>query len=399
MLKRLFVSLLIVILLYCYIFNPYPFRGGLIKLLYPILLVIPFSSRGMIMCKKHSGILMAFILVFMNTFIIYLAGGEHVWVNSFINIFEMFFIPIGLVILFNKYIKNSNLMFYILVTAMIASIITIILIYTPQLNLIIRSLANSSMVNDLRRSYGFSQFLLFTYPILMGVLISYVILCKGLLNYFIVIPMLFAIAFNARIGFFPIIFAICLILLFRRKYNVGKYKQVLYLSIISVFVYFIATYLLRDFESTFIWIQEGMNETVDLTGGKKTGTFGLLLDEMIILPESFAEVVFGTGHSLYRKSIGNSDIGYINQIWFGGVIHLLLLSNIYYKACKVLKGKVYSIFLWVIIFALLISNLKGGGFYSTELTRFVMLLMFYESYKTLDRKYLYRECEIICKGK
>ena len=76
------------------------------------------------------------------------------------------------------------------------------------------------------------------------------------------------------------------------------------------------------------------------------------LQDMILFPNSLEEWIFGTGQFIYTKS----DIGFILQLYYGGLFYLLLLLINYFITIKLIDNK----YLFVCsIIMLLIANYKG----------------------------------------
>lgn len=80
------------------------------------------------------------------------------------------------------------------------------------------------------------------------------------------------------------------------------------------------------------------------------------------LPESLFEMVFGTGHTVYgAEGFSHSDLGYVNNIWLGGLLGTLCLYGTF--AWLFVKSlRVHHSFLIVAVaFAFFAFEIKGVG--------------------------------------
>ena len=96
---------------------------------------------------------------------------------------------------------------------------------------------------------------------------------------------------------------------------------------------------------------------------------------MIIFPDTIFGMIFGTGKDIYRATVHRSDIGYVQQIYFGGLVYLCLLLFAYYliikKYFRAIRNKNIVI---AIVLVILIANYKGNALSSNEFVRFVVLV-------------------------
>ena len=103
-------------------------------------------------------------------------------------------------------------------------------------------------------------------------------------------------------------------------------------------------------------------------------------------PESVAGVVFGTGVSLYGSGLEqSSDIGYILQLNYGGVIILIfLMLAIAFMSARLFKVLGYKHwFSWFFPISIFVLNFKGFIFAMTPGGRFIFLLYFFFIFKGL----------------
>ena len=132
---------------------------------------------------------------------------------------ESIYAPIVLFYLFHNEFKKYKWDKIILIVGSIASLITILLIYNPELNEYVRySLIQSSAVfNDeyeFIRGYGFAEGLRGTYAMIQGLILGICLysISKNWLNIFVFLIILISIAFNARTGLVTLPISILIIL-------------------------------------------------------------------------------------------------------------------------------------------------------------------------------------------
>ncbi len=140
----------------------------------------------------------------------------------------------------------------------------------------------------------------------------------------------------------------------------------LLLTCVVVFFFYAQT-------DNFKWIWKGVTETILFFGGNSTG-FYEDISQMVIFPQN-DELLFGTGSIIFYNELIRSDIGYINDLFLGGILFII----IYYGNILLYTWKSYSKFnnkilgLICVLF-LLVSNLKGLAFHRGELLRVFLLI-------------------------
>ena len=120
-------------------------------------------------------------------------------------------------------------------------------------------------------------------------------------------------------------------------------------------------------------------EVSSLLSGEEqtTGTFGNL-SRMIIIPDRFLGFMLGTGKDIYLAN-DSSDIGYILQLNYGGIIYVLFFFFIVLKLYKIIRKNNLPQNRWfniVFIGTFLICNIKGNFFATHSGVRMLMLLFF-----------------------
>jgi len=227
----------------------------------------------------------------------------------------------------------------------------------------------------IKRSYGISSQYLFAMPIYqgIGIILAYIFSLKYSFKYLFYIPFLIiSILFNARIGIvaMPLIIIIhsSFAFFYLRTKDILKVFKVISIIILVILllVFIIGKFFdITYFQYTLIWLLETVNE------GGNIQNINVLRNH-VFLPQKTSEILFGQGRYLTMNSaeIYNSDIGYINYIFFGGLIFSILLylviaeiSLIAFVKCKSIYEK--SIILGL-LFLVFIANFKGIAFTSNS---------------------------------
>ena len=247
------------------------------------------------------------------------------------------------------------------------------------------------------RGYGFSENITFTFSYILGIAAGLSLLKVGekLLYLVSFSTCLIAVAFNARIGFLPIIFFT--IYSFSRK---GSVKNILIL-LVGILIFFECIYFCFPeqvelyYNASSDWILSFFREFLTLNSTTE-GTIKTLFSDFIIFPETLSGWIFGTGESLYLKSVGNSDVGFILQLNYGGMINLLLyfLFIIFttFRIYKNLSNTEYRWFPMLYLFSIFVLNTKGFFFAGTPGARTIYMLYFFflciNSPKYIQNKYI-----------
>jgi hypothetical protein len=241
------------------------------------------------------------------------------------------------------------------------------------------------------RGIGMSDDYFFTMPIVQGfgVVSCLYLSFQGKYQYLVIIPfLLLSISFNARIGFTPVVIFVVLSLLFLfRKSDFSTRSIILVFFLIGLFsIYFNPS----DFWKTKL--DKGLNfgysffnATINFlfsNNYENTANYSILM-EMVFFPDK-GKLLFGTGENIFFSNQRNSDIGYINQLFYGGIVYLVMQFTVvfvvFYQAVKSLKyqseNKNIRIFLIVTMLTFLIANIKGYFFLVKPGLRLAFLIFY-----------------------
>ncbi len=242
-----------------------------------------------------------------------------------------------------------------------------------------------------RRGYGLASGHLFFYPLFNGFILSIALWgsvssFKKKINYLVYALMaLFPIFLNARVGLISIpsfIVSLLLIKPFNLRYTLGLALTTISTGTLSILLFSFLVQLDIFGSSTLRWIYEGILQYQAFFSGQwqDVTILNALLDGHVHFPTN---LLIGDGKYLFQnESISfNSDIGYINYLYFGGLLYSILLYApfvwIFWKAILktdniALRGILLSGL--IIIF---IANFKGIIFQSNSLTRACFLMIIF----------------------
>jgi hypothetical protein len=230
----------------------------------------------------------------------------------------------------------------------------------------------------LARGYTFSM------PLFLGlcVIIAYVLGTYSSSRYFYLIPFyLVAIAINARTALISVIIAPAVIfaLQFRKHFFKETYKLLLICLIMGCVVLIIKYN--ADNSSTlnaWVWLNSGIEEIVSFKGGEATGNLESLTDVMWFMPKG-TDILFGTGEIVFGRGNQSSDIGYVINLYYGGLFMSILLYSSYLLFIwqSIGKSLVENALKYTICAYLLAANLKGNVFTPHDMTFGVILIAVY----------------------
>jgi hypothetical protein len=357
-----------VLALYLYIYNP-PF-ASLPLMPIELLSIVAFVyltifRKWLKMIKTFKGELTILILI-----ILYCFFRELFIENAFfkVNIFlllQVIVIPYFLVIFYSKIRTHNNLLKDVILCGSIAAILTLLMLIIPSLAEVIRYrlLATDDFTELIAfRSFGVSEGLTFAYGTAQGIIFALVLFyAKDNPKYYLILPLiLISIIFNARIGLVPVVFSIIYFVIL--KFNLKIISIITGFGLSFYFVLF-KTSLFLEYATTIEWAFDFFIQSSDfLTGSSNSSdnTFDTLFGKMAILPEGKAWLI-GTGENIFFASTGNSDVGYIIQLNYGGIIYVCLLFSFVIFMLLRLKF-LYTENRWLIflfLVTIVLTNIKG----------------------------------------
>jgi hypothetical protein len=160
-------------------------------------------------------------------------------------------------------------------------------------------------------------------------------------------------------------------------------------SFLLIATFFTVVYLALDwlgiieqYASIKNWVLSSFLDTSDLLSDSSNagGNYGVLAD-MFQIPKN---LVFGSGKYIYAKGLNSSDIGFILQLNYGGIIYVLLILLFMLKITirSFLKLGFTHWFPIVVTLTMFVVNIKGNFFAANP--GFNTILLLYFAYLLLD---------------
>lgn len=223
------------------------------------------------------------------------------------------------------------------------------------------------------RIYGISSDYTFGTPIYHGLLAGLAVYeaIKNRLNryYFYTILILISTFLNGRTGIviFLLVATLSVVYLYAKKQE--KKKIITVLGSIGVIIIVMINCLQYISPNTYKFVDSFIDDTKSLIFHQElTGNYKVLIEDSLRFPEN-EDFIFGAGFRVYdaeaeQRAGFRSDIGFVNDMYMGGVIFTLLLylGSVYFLVHDSRDSK--FLFL-VIIIAIALANFKGEIFRSS----------------------------------
>lgn len=234
------------------------------------------------------------------------------------------------------------------------------------------------------RMFGLTRFYTFSMPLFMGfcIIISFVLGVYKSSSFFFLIPIFsFAIITNARVGLLAI--PIVIIVVFFARFRQSFIKQILMLTAIIFISAVTISYIkeMSDSSMTYniwTWLNDGIKEILLFSKGERSGNMELLANTMWIFPEE-SDLFFGTGFNLFGQFNRSSDIGYVLNLYYGGILFCSLLYIAYFNLLSKYndQNKIEKVIFISVLILLFTANFKGTVFRPNELIHAVLLLIIF----------------------
>jgi hypothetical protein len=319
-------------------------------------------------------------------------GNFDIFSSNLTLFLDLYFLPILLLYFFYKLSLKKDLLIDVVLVGIVACFFTFLSIVNFDVGSYFRNeLLRSSEFTDMIsfRTFGLSEALTFTYGITQGIILSLMLLYSNKFKYYLILAPFFLIAvmFNARIGFTPIIIGVILYLIF--DFNLKFVFKIFAFTITLILIITNITFQ-PDQVKTIEWgldffIQ--MNDVFTGSSNSNSNTFDALFGYMLVFPETLFEWIFGSGIYIFTIQTGpTSDVGYVLQLYYGGIIYLILLFLIVFWMLGIIKSyknhsKSAYLFSSVIVVTTIIVNVKGDIFSTNGYLRLCILLIMYFYYQ------------------
>lgn len=243
-----------------------------------------------------------------------------------------------------------------------------------------------------RRYFAFSNNVLDTFGYGTGI-ISILPLIYGIYKkkyiYFLYTPILLIVPLlNSRTGLIiAFIGLISLLPYFMLKSSLKQVVKSSIIIIILIWVSFIGLdYLYELHPTTMHWVKSGIEDAIGFFRGEVgTDSVSIITSESNWYTPKSIYILTGTGHTIYGATgYSHSDVGYINDLWLGGIIGILLLYIpfiiIFIRAYKSRYHPVDKILIIFLMLSFFVANIKTIILSYNVGTSIVMLLTFFVIY-------------------
>ena len=240
-----------------------------------------------------------------------------------------------------------------LMAAFAQSIIAIVAFLSPSIKqVLISSMIQGHIFEEqtytyelLYRLFGYSGGLTFGMPALQSFLamIALYLTVNYKPKYFFFVPFLsFSAIINARTSFVIMIVCGIVIIFQRNKDNIKKAFRILILAVLAVGVLAVIIPVLENIApDTFNWVRRGVNELLFASRGNlDQGYFSYLTNSnKWVFPDGLG-ALFGYGIRVMgnNKYGSATDVGFVNDIWFGGLLYLLIAYALFFFYCKRIRS-------------------------------------------------------------
>lgn len=331
---------------------------------------------------------------------------------SFANVIEIYYA----FILFNKCKLDKNgVVRLIIIVGLIQSFICIIMVMLPNIRLQVLNYIFNNM-NDPEllvraydeRIYGIAGEYLYTIGLIHGfmALISfrYIIENKSIQYAILTILLIIPAFLNARVGVICCLISIsivviCVLIFGKMEKKVKIIKSIL----VSIILIVALSYLCQMFiPNTFSWIIYGFQSVMDLVTGTENKYYGSLTSSFIFWPKGLNFIIgsgtFPSGKDYFYLYGVTSDIGYVLDVYIGGII----LSILFYSLCvKIIvtgwknKQLIDKVFIISSIVFMALANYKGRIAGAYDFLFLVFMYFRFEEYLYKDNKKSVMKCKYI----
>jgi len=397
---KIALKITIIVLLYLYLYNPL-FRflsfGPTKYLWLPAICYLLFSRKLLKFAIQFKIELSLISLALIYSMIESLRNadiGLFYTYTNFVFIIECLVIPYFLVNIFYNTLKLNELNKDIIITGLIAALISCYLLFNPDINFLVKNFVIYDVLAEkydieshLFRGFSLAEGSTFAYGITNALILLLAVKYtkKNTFYIFCIFPLLLSIMVNARTGLLIMIFGLIVILYYE---TTTILKLMYYGSIISVILYMLigVNFNFSGLDNQALdWGLDFFTQAADfLSSNGDDTTFGALFGEMWFYPDSLIQFIFGSSIDIYNNDTQRSDVGYINQIFFGGVVYLsILLSLVYYMTYRLKINIKYNTYAFIFSGSLLIANFKGPTLNIAH--GFVKLIFLYYIFMVINR--------------
>ena len=235
------------------------------------------------------------------------------------------------------------------------------------------------------RMFGYSSNLTYATPVVQSILTIFAVYLGTAYKtryYFFAIFLAFSGIINARTSIIILSMGLLLMFVFSSFNKNSILRKILSIVLLASSILIFLLVFSRMEGSTKDWIDQGLLEITNFFKGEDVGYFTYMTNKQrYLLPEN-SGLIFGEGIRVmggYNKIGYFSDIGFINDIWLGGLVYLLLIYGFYFHLLfEIFKGKVTNKFISLFFFGIfIVANIKGFVFITNDIITVFYILYFY----------------------
>lgn len=306
-------------------------------------------------------------------------------------IFEVLPTCFFIVAVFFKHSNRDSFYKLLIIVGTIAATISILSLLIRPLNDLLTFILKGNPITDpyTGRDYGFASGFLYTYPIGQGFIGVLCLKMSSKSKKYIVpfLLILISIVINARIGLIPIFIYFIYVLL---TFNL---KSIIFLVLLTgVIVVVINSGLLSAHQELVDWnlsmFYDISNYFLGTDLGKYGGSyswFNFVIDNFLVFPTNTIDWIFGENREIFLAIRNHSDVGYINDLIYGGLILVFLITLFFIRVSGRLfriNEKNCKLIAFLILGIYLLANLKGEFFRPSSGNRVLILAFSYFIYNS-----------------
>jgi hypothetical protein len=277
---------------------------------------------------------------------------------------ESIFISVVLVHAFRGVLTRYGWEALIVLTGSAAAMISLVLIWRPEWNLVVRTQLISQSLDPEKwwfRGFAIAESASFSYAIIQGLVVGICLWCVKRSKLYAVplIPLLISIVFNARIGLVVVLISL-LLLLASRRVSLRLVGMLILMGSVGLAVDSVVGFTSRN-EYTIDWAAKAFDDTRQvLSGDLSSATYDNLFDKMLVVPSTLEGVLFGEPDFPGATSIQQvSDIGYVNELFVGGALYVaVLLGFLAYLYARIRRPSGHFYYPLLFVATMLVANIK-----------------------------------------
>lgn len=298
-----------------------------------------------------------------------------------------------------------ELIYAIIKAGLIQATLAIVMFLSPSIKQFLVNIMFANTGDDItqnlwvyqRRLYAFSNSILDSFGYGTGVIATLPIFLafKRKVKYLFYVPFLLIVPLlNSRTGL--IIFGIGLAIslpLYLCRMNIKRVVKTSISILLILFCINIGYGIVKEVNpTTVMWVENGISDFISLFSkdnevssmGYTESVSSLFNEEKWYLPNSIG-LIFGTGHNVYQaKGFKHSDVGYINDLWLGGVVGVILFYSplivLLIMEAKNKKQRELKYLLYYLLLAFIVANIKGYMINYNVGMAVTLSILFSESY-------------------